>query len=476
MTRLLLSLFALLFSAVYSNAQTEVAFTCPDLTIDTFKVLDISKNKLSLILQVKNNGSAVLDLQNGKSIKLAFQLYSSPEPELNDKAVMIANKGIKDLSTISMVSPGNIGILKIDTKFEQSAEQPNYIIVKILTMGISECDENNNTISISRAQLEANFPQNMLSNAKPVVLENNKKGKLDKVEASKTVTDTMYVGLPIEAMNFVVDSLPPADTAMALVDKPAKKAKKAKKEKKAKTAKAETAPKLDKEPNLPVLDELADNSQPPTDTTVVKSKTKKAKKEKIKKEKPAKPELNLEEVADNSQPLSDTTVVKSKNKKVKKEKVKKEKPAKPEVYETQDNWTAVYYDEGEGCPDLRIDSVVISKFKRKKATVTLYISNVGEVAANLYGTEKGYQDNVAWRGFLSGDRSLNKGDIMTGGGFLVDLPNDGKVEPNTQIAVKVEVDMPKYTRYTPILVMRIDAFQTLRECSEMNNNASVILR
>ena len=440
MTRLLFSLFALLFSAMYSNAQTEVAFTCPDLTIDTFKVLDISKNKLSLMLQVKNNGSAVLDLQNGKSIKLAFQLYSSPEPELNDKAVMIANKGIKDLSTISMVSPGNIGILKIDTKFEQSTEQPNYIIVKILTMGISECDENNNTISIGRAQLEGSFPQNMLSNAKPVVLENNKKGKLDKVEAGKTVTDTMYVGLPIEAMNFVLDSSQNdsamVDTAMALVDKPAKKAKKAKKEKKAKTAKAETAPKLEKEPNLPVLDELVDNSQP----------------------------------------LTDTTVVKSKNKKAKKEKIKKEKPAPTEVYETQDNWTAVYYDEGEGCPDLRIDSVVISKFKRKKATVTLYISNIGVAEANLYGTEKGYQDNVAWRGFLSGDRSLNKGDIMTGGGFLVDLPNDGKVEPNAQIAVKVELDMPKYTRYTPILVMRIDAFQTLRECSEMNNNASAILR
>lgn len=128
------------------------------------------------------------------------------------------------------------------------------------------------------------------------------------------------------------------------------------------------------------------------------------------------------------------------------------------------------------CPDLAIDEIRIIKKSKRWLMLEYTITNHGSSPANLYGDEKGDQDNVAIRANLSGTTKLTRGSIILGGDFVTNAKNKGMLEVGKSYKGLMKLDISDMSRYTPVLILELDIYQTVRECDETNNRKHMQLK
>lgn len=160
------------------------------------------------------------------------------------------------------------------------------------------------------------------------------------------------------------------------------------------------------------------------------------------------------------------------------EKVKKTKaPKQPKTEEPAPENTSTVAEEEDGCADIRLDSVVFIKApsNRKWCLVRYTITNAGTRPLNLYGPEKGDEDALSWKAFLSGDQKLNPGDINTDSYIFRKVPNNGILKPGESFSQELKIFTAKRTRFTAVLILQMDYMQFLDECDETNNKFPIIL-
>lgn len=128
------------------------------------------------------------------------------------------------------------------------------------------------------------------------------------------------------------------------------------------------------------------------------------------------------------------------------------------------------------CVDVIIKNVEIIKVKSSNVKCKITLQNIGSKEINLYGDKNGFEDNLAWRVYLSGDRLINRGDIPTGGEYILKAPNKGILQPNETLEIETKVETPKKTKFTQVLVFKVDSTQYFEECNETNNDFPVLIK
>ncbi|MEL7021961.1 MAG: hypothetical protein AAGK47_10145, partial [Bacteroidota bacterium] len=118
--------------------------------------------------------------------------------------------------------------------------------------------------------------------------------------------------------------------------------------------------------------------------------------------------------------------------------------------------------EKANCPDLVISSIKRVEQSKRWLILEYEIKNIGKGSAALLGKEAHERDNVAVKAFMSGTPKISRGAISIGGKFI----RTGKsvLAPGEVHVGRIRLDVSSQTRYTPIVLLTLDAFQTFREC------------
>jgi len=131
-----------------------------------------------------------------------------------------------------------------------------------------------------------------------------------------------------------------------------------------------------------------------------------------------------------------------------------------------------YFDKNY-CPDLRIDTIKIIKLSKKWVTIEYQITNIGKGPASLSGETKDENDNVYVRAHISGAKRMSRGAFPVGGTYIND--KDVLEAGDSYIGV-FRVDIKKRTRYTSNLILELDAYSSVRECDETNNQNFIFIK
>lgn len=129
------------------------------------------------------------------------------------------------------------------------------------------------------------------------------------------------------------------------------------------------------------------------------------------------------------------------------------------------------------CPDLRFGSLRIVKEDQKWATLEYTIINDGEAPYHLFETQKGRDDGLIVRAYISGVKTLSRGALPIGGQIIQPgqrLKN--KLEKGEEYQARIKLDIRKKTRYMKSLILKLDGAQYALECDRKNNTAAVILQ
>jgi hypothetical protein len=124
------------------------------------------------------------------------------------------------------------------------------------------------------------------------------------------------------------------------------------------------------------------------------------------------------------------------------------------------------------CPDLRLDTLIITRQTRKWATIEYRISNNGKGPASFKGESGKGERNLAIKAFLNRTGKLSKGSIPIGGAFIND---QDLLKPGEVYTGVIRLDITKKTKYSSMLIIHLDPYLAVRECDETNNKKAVSL-
>ncbi len=124
------------------------------------------------------------------------------------------------------------------------------------------------------------------------------------------------------------------------------------------------------------------------------------------------------------------------------------------------------YIDRKFCPDLRLDTILLTRKTKRWITLEFKVTNVGKGPAALRGDRSGEEDNLAIKAHLSSSSKLSRGAIPIGGMFINDKELLKVGETYTGI---IRLDASKKTRFTSNIILELDPYQTIRECDETNN-------
>lgn len=131
-----------------------------------------------------------------------------------------------------------------------------------------------------------------------------------------------------------------------------------------------------------------------------------------------------------------------------------------------------YYDKNY-CPDLQIDTIKILKLTKKWVTIEYKVTNIGKGPASLSGETKDENDNLFIRAHISGATRMSRGAFAVGGAYISD--RDVLEAGDTYTGV-LRVNIKKRTRYTSNLILELDAYSSVRECNETNNQNFIFIK
>ena len=114
---------------------------------------------------------------------------------------------------------------------------------------------------------------------------------------------------------------------------------------------------------------------------------------------------------------------------------------------------------------------------RKNITLQITLVNQGAGPARIYRDKARKQPQVAIRGNFSSTENLSRGDIVIGGDYVeTDNKNPhGWLKPQETFTTTVKFDMRKKSKFTPYIILELDAYNGLSECDETNNVSVVKL-
>ncbi|MFK7807976.1 MAG: hypothetical protein AB8F74_09280 [Saprospiraceae bacterium] len=134
--------------------------------------------------------------------------------------------------------------------------------------------------------------------------------------------------------------------------------------------------------------------------------------------------------------------------------------------------TAEDYIDQKFCPDLKIDTVIITRQTKRWVTIEYKIANHGKGPAAFRGKSGKEEDNLAIKAFLNRTGKLTKGAIPIGGSFIKD---EKLLEPGDFYTGVIRLDISKKTRYSAMLILELDPYLAIRECDETNNKFAISL-
>lgn len=146
-----------------------------------------------------------------------------------------------------------------------------------------------------------------------------------------------------------------------------------------------------------------------------------------------------------------------------------------EVLAEEEKEEYIPYLDKDNCSDISIENLKIVKKTKRFITLEYTIVNNGTGAAQLFGTEKGEEDNVAIRANISRSTRLSRGAIVIGGDF-VNPPSKGmtgELQPNESFTSTIKLETYKMTKFTPNIILELDVHNSLIECDETNNIQSI---
>jgi len=128
-------------------------------------------------------------------------------------------------------------------------------------------------------------------------------------------------------------------------------------------------------------------------------------------------------------------------------------------------------DNNPSCSDLVIGAIELLEIQEKCLILQYTVYNQGAAPANLFGAKRKRTDNTVVRAYFSGDEQLNRSDIAAGATFIYekDVPNNGLLHNGEYYTGIIELDRRKQSNYLAIILLQVDALDTLRECDETNN-------
>jgi hypothetical protein len=129
------------------------------------------------------------------------------------------------------------------------------------------------------------------------------------------------------------------------------------------------------------------------------------------------------------------------------------------------------------CIDLVFDSVKVLNIAEKYIELEFCILNKGNAPAPIFGTKRSQEDNVAVHFYFSGTQRMTRGSIMADGIYLTEglRETKGMLAPNAMYKQRFKLPLEKKNRYYGVIILQLDAFDTLRhECDETNNIKSVV--
>jgi hypothetical protein len=151
--------------------------------------------------------------------------------------------------------------------------------------------------------------------------------------------------------------------------------------------------------------------------------------------------------------------------------------AQPNAHLTNRSNLAMPTFQDSTCVDLVFDSVKVLKITEKYIELEFSILNKGNTPAPLFGTKRGQEDNVAVHFYYSGTQRLTRGSIMADGIYLTEglRESKGYLQPNAVYKQRFKLSLEKKNRFYGVIVLQLDAFDTLRhECDETNNVKAIV--
>ncbi len=152
--------------------------------------------------------------------------------------------------------------------------------------------------------------------------------------------------------------------------------------------------------------------------------------------------------------------------------VEEEKGSSFTISVEDDDSKAKDYIDRNFCPDLKLDTLIITRQTKKWATIEYRISNNGKGPASFKGESGKKEGNLAIKAFLNRTGKLSKGSIPIGGAFIND---QDLLKPGEVYTGVIRLDITKKTKYSSMLIIQLDPYLVVRECDETNNNNAVSL-
>jgi hypothetical protein len=129
------------------------------------------------------------------------------------------------------------------------------------------------------------------------------------------------------------------------------------------------------------------------------------------------------------------------------------------------------------CVNFVIDSIWVVKQKNKNITLAFYIKNIGNQAVRLWGETPESSDNLAVKAYLSSfDHYVNSAYFLRGL-YLQDEANaiGGILDPQQRIKATMEINLKDKTKFTPYILLEINALQNIEECETGDNFKAIRL-
>ncbi len=152
------------------------------------------------------------------------------------------------------------------------------------------------------------------------------------------------------------------------------------------------------------------------------------------------------------------------------EEVIEDKPTEVKVEKKEEDDYIPYLDK-DNCADLAIDQIQVVKKSKNSVTLSFVITNYGTGTAELFGASDKKEDNVAIRANISGSKKLSRGAIVIGGDYIKGKrkSKNAILAPYESYQGTIKLDIRKMTRFTPNIILELDAYNALIECDETNN-------
>ncbi len=139
------------------------------------------------------------------------------------------------------------------------------------------------------------------------------------------------------------------------------------------------------------------------------------------------------------------------------------------------NASTYYFVESDSLPDFVITDIEVIKRKKNVACIKYTLKNEGTGDGNVLGINNSSKDNLTIRAYLSGDKKLNRGDLLIDGTFLPNnFPNDGVLKPDQTFVGEMKIDLRLKTKFINILILNVDDLGKIKESNEANNFFPII--